>query len=417
MSDSASRDEGPRAATGASAPRPRADLGVAIVPLVAALGIACGVTVLLVTVFSYVIEPIGRDLSLSRAEVAGALSVHLAMLVVALPAAGALADRYGEPRVIVASAVLFGLALFAISRLDGGRLALYCAFALAGLAGAGASPVTYARVIVHRFSAHRGLALGIALTGTGVGGILLPALVQPIVVESGWRSAFATLAVVVACAGVFAGLVVGRAGARSSAPSAPGYTLRQAAARGTFWRMTLAFALLGAVLSGVVAHLAGIWTAFGREPANVPAFQAVMGLATIAGRLGGGALMDRIPAHWVGAGAAVIGALGLALLALGADAAGLTVAAVALGVCTGAESDVISYLSSRYFGLRNFARIYAVQGSFFMIGFALGPFVAAHAYDGFGVPVALGAGVVLLIASSLVLATLRAPPPLANAQE
>jgi MFS family permease len=376
---------------------------------VAALGIACGVTVLLVTVFSYVAEPIARDLGLTRAQTAAALSVHLAVLIFALPAAGALADRFGARPVIIASALLFGLALLAISLVTGGQLELYAAFAIAGAAGAGVSPVTYARVVVHRFSAHRGLALGIALTGTGLGGILLPLLVQPLVIEQDWREAFRALAMVAAAAGVFAGLVLGRGGGGGAAVAAEGDTLRSAARRSVFWRMTCAFALLGAVLSGVVAHLSAIWSELHVTAITVPAFQAAMGVATIVGRLCGGALMDRMPAQWVGAGAAVVGAAGLLLLGSGAEGALLWAAAIALGLCTGAESDVISYLTSRYFGLRNFSRIYAVQGSFFMVGFALGPLIAARSYEANGTPATLFTGAVLLLGSAAILATLRVP--------
>ncbi len=394
-------------------PRDRLTAALALVPVAAALGIACGVTVLLITVFNYMIEPIGRDLGLSRPETTAALSVHLAMLIIALPAAGALADRFGARRVICASAVLFGLALLGISRVEGGRVALYAAFALAGLAGAGASPVTYARVIVHRFNAHRGLALGIALSGTGLGGALLPALAQPIVVEQGWREAFQALAMLAAGVGLLAGLSVGSGKAASGGPAAAaGYTLRGAAQRGVFWQMTAAFALLGMVLSGVIAHLTSIWQGLGISAVHVPAFQATVGMATIAGRLGGGAMMDLVPAHFVGAVAALLGAAGIALLASGPDTALLLLlVGIALGVCTGAESDVISYLSSRYFGLRNFARIYAVQGSFFMIGFALGPLVAAYSLDRGGIPATLAGGAVVLLGSATMLAILRAPPP------
>jgi predicted MFS family arabinose efflux permease len=159
-----------------------------------------------------------------------------------------------------------------------------------------------------------------------------------------------------------------------------------------------------------VAHLTGIWKALGLRPADVPAFQAAMGLATIAGRLLGGALMDRVPAQFVGAGAALIGAAGIALLASGPGTAAATmVVAMAVGLCTGSESDVISFLSSRFFGLRHFARIYAVQGSFFMIGFSLGPIVAATGFDRIGVPGVLSACAGALVGSSLVLALLRGP--------
>ena len=385
-----------------------------LVPAVAAIGIACGVTVLLVTVFNYLAAPIAADLHVSRAGVAGALSLHLAMLIFSLPVAGLLADRYGARATIAVSAVLFGAALCAASRVTDIR-ALYVAFAVAGIVGAGASPISYARAIVHRFVAHRGLALGIALAGTGLGGILLPMIAQPLVVHDGWRVALLVLGGGAAAIGLGAALLVGDERALRPGHATVGYDLRQAAGTKPFWVMTLAFGVLGIALSGFVSHLTEFWAGLGLSPEGVPRFQAMMGLATIAGRLVGGALMDRIPAKLVGAFAAAAGAAGLLGLAAGAQGMGLAGVALAVGLCTGTESDVISYLSSRYFGLREFARIYALQGAFFMIGFAVGPLGFALAMGGVGVRPTLLLGAGLLLTSALLLLTLRSPPPLEGA--
>jgi MFS family permease len=385
--------------------------GLILLPPVAALGIACGVTVLLITVFNYLAVPISRDLGTTPTAAAGAISLHLAMLIVSLPAAGFLADRFGSRPVVIGSALLFGTALYGASLAQtGGQLRL--ALVLAGIVGAGASPISYARTIVRRFDARRGLALGVALTGTGLGGILLPMLVQPVVVEQGWRAAFVLLAALAGGIGCLAGLLVGTdRGTASSAAgaAATGYSLAEAARTPAFRTMVAAFALLGVALSGVTAHLSEIFTAQNLDAAAVPRFQAVAGIATIIGRLAGGALMDVMPARFVGGGAALVGAAGIALLALAPPAAALVVVAAAMGLCTGTESDVVSYLSSRFFGLKAFARIYAVQGSFFMIGFAAGPILAAAAFGAVGTAASLYAAAAILTLSGLLLLSVRAP--------
>jgi MFS family permease len=282
-------------------------------------------------------------------------------------------------------------------------------FAAAGIAGAGASPITYARVLVHRFNEHRGLALGIALSGTGLGGIILPMLMRPVVVAQGWRAALELLAAIAAVVGVLAGLAMGRESPASERHGDAGMSLRQAASTATFWKMAGGFAVLGIVLAGVVSHLTEIWLAFHWDTARVPAFQAIVGTATILGRLAGGALMDQVAAKLVGAAAALCGAGGLALLGGGAGTGlSLFVIGAAIGVCTGTESDVVSYLASRYFGLLSFARIYAVLGAFFMMGFALGPIAAARAFERMGIDVTLLSGAALLVGSSLILLSL--PP-------
>jgi MFS family permease len=377
-------------------------------PVAAAFGIAFGVTVVLVTVFNYAAEPMARDLGLSRIAVSGALSLHLATLIVSLPLAGALSDRFGTRPVIGASALLFGAALYWVSQVHSGAAELYLAFVAAGLAGAGASPISYARAIVHSFDRRRGLALGVALAGTGLGAILLPMLFRPVLIASGWREGFATLAIAVAVVGLAASMFAGSDRHTASGDTTDGLTLRTAASTQPFWMMATAFALLAVVLSSITAHLVAIWLALDLDPASVPRFQAILGIATIAGRLLGGALLDMMPAKFVGAGAAVLGALGLALFAAGTQSSiAIALVAIAIGACTGTESDVVSFLTSRLFGLRNFARIYAVLGAFFMAGFAIGPVLGAVLLDRVGAHMLLGIGAAGLAVSAMLLLLIR----------
>jgi MFS family permease len=390
---------------------PQSTFGVNLrlaLPVAAAFGIAFGVTVVLVTVFNYAAEPMARDLGLSRIAVSGALSAHLATLIISLPLAGALSDRFGARPVIGTSALLFGAALYWVSQVHSGAAELYLAFIMAGLAGAGASPISYARAIVHGFDRRRGLALGIALAGTGLGGILLPMLFRPVLIDSGWRDGFATLAVAVAVVGLAASMFAGSERHAVKDGTSTGLTLRAAATTQPFWMMAAAFALLAVVLSSFTAHLVAIWLALGLDPAGVPRFQAILGISTIVGRLLGGALLDIVPAKFVGAGAAVLGALGFALIAAGAQSPiAIALVAVAIGACTGTESDVVSFLTSRLFGLQAFARIYAVLGAFFMAGFAVGPLLGAVLLDWVGAHMLLGIGSAGLVGSAVLLFLIR----------
>jgi MFS family permease len=383
----------------------------ALIPLILAIGIAFGVTVLLVTVFNYAAKSISADLGLTPAQTAGALSLHLGVLVIALPAAGAMADRFGARRVILVSAVAYGFALAAVAAVPSGPLLLYLAFVVAGVAGAGVSPVSYNRIIVHRFSRNRGLALGLALSGTGLGGMVVPWIVQPVIATHGWRPAFLLLALIAAAAGLFAGLLAGRERPNGEAsPDVPGATLRQALATRAFWQMGIAFALLGVAVAGFMSQLTALFAAQGLETDVVPAFHTAIGAATIVGRLAGGALMDRVPARLVGSAAAFLGACGLAAFGAGVEGPmALFLIGAAVGLCTGAESDVVSYLASRFYGVRNFARIYAVQGSLFMIGLASGPILGALALATIGVGASLTIGASLLAVSAAMIFTLRPP--------
>lgn len=383
-----------------------------LAPLGAALGVAFGVTVVFITVFNYLVGPMSADLGLSIAELSLGLSLHLGLLIISLPLGGLVADRFGPQKTAAGSAVLYGACLWWVSAASGSRAELYGALALAAVLGAGASPITYARALVARFDESRGAALGVALAGVGVASMILPTLVQAITAAAGWRTALLVLAVLVALAGLIAAGAIGDPvdRARTSPAATSGATLIEAAGTTAFWQIALAFVLLGLSLSGVVAHLSEVWSGLGVTALSVPGFQLAIGAATIFGRLAGGMMMDRWPAHRVGALFGLFGAAGLTLLNSGSDNfAVLLLAGAALGLCLGAESDVASYLVSRYFGLANFARIYAVQASAFMVGLAMGPSIFTLGQAATSYEMLLGLCAAGVAASALVLVTLRPP--------
>jgi len=56
-------------------------------------------------------------------------------------------------------------------------------------------------------------------------------------------------------------------------------------------------------------------------------------------------------------------------------------ATVLIGFAAGAEFDIIAYLASRYFGLKNYSKIYSFLYASFSIGAAMGPPLFGLAFD------------------------------------
>ena len=91
------------------------------------------------------------------------------------------------------------------------------------------------------------------------------------------------------------------------------------------------------------------------------------------GRVGTGYLLDRFfssyIAIWFFGGASV----GILLLWGGAAGFLAVVAAVLLGLGNGAETDIMAYQMSRYFGLRAFSEIYSYILAAYTLGGVVGP--------------------------------------------
>ena len=62
----------------------------------------------------------------------------------------------------------------------------------------------------------------------------------------------------------------------------------------------------------------------------------------------------------------------------------MTIAVVLLGVAAGIEYDLIAYLVSRYFGIRNYGAIYGILYAFFALGAGFGPAVYGWFYSNRG---------------------------------
>jgi len=135
---------------------------------------------------------------------------------------GALADRIGPRRTVMAGGVLLALGLMANS-LATARWHLFVthsALAALGLAGMGWVPVSI--LLARGFERRRGLAVGIASAGVGVGILVFVPLAQAIIDRSGWRAAYLSLGAISAAVVLPVGLTALReAGPRSPERGGP----------------------------------------------------------------------------------------------------------------------------------------------------------------------------------------------------
>src|SRR6202007_2496785 len=71
-------------------------------------------------------------------------------------------------------------------------------FAFAEAASAIQTPIGYAKAIAAWFDRRRGLALGIAMGGVGLGGFVMPQLAEALIERFTWRGAYLGLALLTA---------------------------------------------------------------------------------------------------------------------------------------------------------------------------------------------------------------------------
>lgn len=354
------------------------------------IGLMLGETSVGVFTFGAFVKPLAAEFGWTRAEISLSRSIiGYTAVAVALPL-GFLIDRYGARRLIVPSAFLLALATGSMYFLTDSLVHLYLGYFLIAFLGAATAPLCYSRVVVQWFDRQRGLALGIALAGVGVGAAVMPLFAQSVVTHWGWREAYLALGILILVIAlpVVAFVLADSPDAKASSHAAhapadlgAGLGIKAAAATRSFWLMAPAFLVMGVFTSGIVAHLIPLLTDRGVQPAQAAGIAATLGMSLVVGRVLAGHLMDRFFAPYVTIAFLIGPIVGFLLLATGAGTQATLLAVILIGLAFGAEIDVISYFTSRYFGVRNFGRIAAIMYALFQFGAGAGPLLMGRSFD------------------------------------
>ena len=351
------------------------------------------------------------ELGWSRSQMSLVALASTGMLALVAPLAGLAIDRFG---VRIVAAVGYA-ALAATFWFNSQMTEAFWLYALVHVAAlpliAGTTPIGLTRPANAVFDKMRGMALGIAIGGTGLAAFLAPLMVGRAIEAEGWRAACQQLALVILIGAPLVLWLIGVNAPRRSpqvvqAGPRPSLPFRDP----LFLRLAACFLLVALAVAGFTMHFVPMLTDQGLSFSQAAQIQGVLGLAVLAGRIVVGAAMDRFFAPLVAAVLLVITAAGFVLLAVGGVKFAV-VAAFAIGFALGAEGDLIAYLTARYFGMRTYGRIYGLFYGAFMIRLGLSPYMLAqvHAASGSYVPAMWIAAGLLSIAAMLFLTAPKFP--------
>ncbi len=352
----------------------------------ATVGLALGYSNIGMVSFGLFILPLSAAFGWGRGDISVAMLLMNCAIIVMAPIAGVLIDRVGVRRVLLPSIVLFSLAVGALSFLDGDISTFYLTYTFVTILGIGTIPATYTRVVIAWFDRKRGLAIGIAMAGIGIGAALIPLALQYIIASYGWRAGYSALAGLV----LFVSLPVvtlflrerpddlGQAAdgvavsPEQASIQAAGFEFSACLRQRSFWLMAAGFPLLGLFTSAVIAHLVPLLQDRNVSPGLAALGASLLGVSLIAGRIVCGGLMDRFFAPRVVIAFLLGPIVGLGMLASGASGAVAFGAVLLIGLGIGAELDFMSYLVSRYLGPRAYGRTYGSMYAAFAVGAGIG---------------------------------------------
>jgi predicted MFS family arabinose efflux permease len=335
--------------------------------------------------FSLFLDPLHAAFGWKREAMGGAFALAAITVAFVSPLIGILLDRFPPRRIILPGILVFAVGLAALSRLTPHIVQFYATFFVIGLVANATAQFAYTRTILTWFTTHRGMALALLLTGSGIGSILIPPLTEWMIQHHGWRSGFLLLGGIATLGFPLTALLVRNrpeaAIVCSERQADTGMTVAAALRTTAFW--ILAFITIFSAFSenGLVTNLASILTQHGMLAATAALALSVRGGAGIIGRLGVGFAIDRVSPERIQSLVLALAAVGTLILAFAGTAWAALLGAAVLGVGLGSEADVGPYLLARYFGRRHFSVLYGLTWTAYAVGGATGPLWIGHLYD------------------------------------
>lgn len=345
--------------------------------------------------FSAFLDALQRDFSASRGAVSLVFSVAGFLYFGFGVISGPLADRYGSRRMAWLGMLLVALGL-ALASAAQNLTQIYLAYGLGVGLGVGCAYVPVIGAVQRWFLRRRGLASGLAVSGIGVGTLLVPPLAAELIGLWGWRAAYLALAALVAVAGCAAALWVenspqdhglqpdGEAAPPIVAmtPSTPTGVPVRAAIRSKAFALLYLASMAGAF--GVFVpfvHLVPYALDRGIASGQAVLLLGMVGVGSTAGRFLLGTLADRLGRR-VSLGA-MYGGMGasLALWAACGQFWPLTLFALVFGAFYGGWVALMPAVVMDYFGGRHVSGIIGALYTSVAFGTLIGPVAAGYAYD------------------------------------
>ncbi|MGE0726569.1 MAG: MFS transporter [Acidimicrobiia bacterium] len=253
--------------------------------------------------FGLFLTPVTEALSTDRAGFALAIAIQNLVWGLGQPVAGAIADRFGAPRVLAVGGGLYALGVLGMSRASTTTELYLSGGLLVGVAMAAASfSVVLAAVGRIAPPERRTWAMGIATAAGSLGQFILVPLAGQLEDAFGWRSALAALGSVALVAIALAPVLrlrtpaAGTAAAAEAAAAEPlGMALRRALRHPSYVLLCAGFFVCGFHVTFIGTHLPAYLGDVGLSKATGARAVALIGLFNIAGAFAAGSLAARFP--------------------------------------------------------------------------------------------------------------------------
>ena len=333
--------------------------------------------------FTVYFLPLQTEFGWSRTLLSSGYSLSHVESGILGPIEGWLTDRFGPRRVVLIGVVLFGAGFIVLSMIQS-ITTFFAAFLLvsAGASLGGFLPLSVA--VLNWFVRKRSLALGLAMAGSGLAGILVP-LVAWSVTTNGWRqtallSGFAIWAIGIPMSLLLrhrpekygylpdgdrpASTLSERAKGDASPVAAAtelaedSFSAREALKTRTFWLIAAGHASAVLTVAAVSLHIAPhLVQQIGMSLEAAGTVVSLLLIVSVVGRIVGGFLADRSNKRVVLVASMLSHTLGLVMLAYATNMVQVVLFTIFHGLAWGARAPTQNAIRAEYFGRKSIGLI------------------------------------------------------------
>ena len=364
-------------------------------------------------VFGVLIEPMGRELGWSRSAIVFAITVATLLGGLLAGVFGPAVDRYG-PRVLMTATLLAGGAALILLAGVHTRWQYYLIWSLYGVASVGFNHLGPVVALANWFVRRRAVAFMLFTVGSATAGIALAPLMGQVEAAYGWRVVWVVMGVSVCSIAPLAWITIRRRPddlgllpdgdtapptlSREAAPAAAQraasledggvlegtsreWTVHEALHTRAFWLTTVGFTLIGLPQWSIFVHMAPYIVSKGFTPQEGALVVSVYGVGVLSGR----PLYSYIITHYGIHRVMLIfgGFYGSTILLFTAPHSLLMlhVTAVILGVAIAGGQQLQAQAFPDYYGRNVVGALAGYSGIALTVARAVGPLLAAFAYD------------------------------------
>ena len=363
------------------------------------------------TGFGFFFEPIRNHFGWNRTVLSGAYSISRIESALVGPLIGYLIQRFGAGGVVFFSFLIFGIGFILIGR----SVSIFTFYVAFIITATGAEPPAFIAVMAsinNWFRVNRAKAIGIAMLGLGVGGIIFPPILAFGLNNFTWREVSVVSGIFIVLVGSSISFLVrlnpepygylpdgqnlqttrkrpekisfthnleknGKDGSLNY-----GLGLKEALKTRAFWFISIghAQALLVVSVTGLY-QVPYLEDSLGFTRDSAAKIVMLLTAVNMFGQLFGGALADRFPKNLIASGTILGHCIGLFILAIANNYPLIILYAIIQGFAWGVRSPVLTSMRGDYFGRKSFPLIMGTSQGVAMVGMIIGPVLVGYVAD------------------------------------